>query len=210
MFMASNHIHLIRLWASSEKTHLEILVFCHLLYYILLHSFALLLFLSLVHLLAVKFWPQSNKPYADLSTCFIFHHSQHFLIVATWNARTVNYRVVTLSNLSYLQHHHLYPWSSLQFQYHNRDCQRLWGEALLYQYFHILVWCYCNGNHTSDSCRYQDTHSTIYQLIKHEFCLLCVDCEEVYMKHCVMLNPLTPMSDQGRMSPNNINTISIR
>ena len=60
MFMASNHIHLICLRASSEKTHLEILVFCHLLYYILLHSFALLLFLSLVHLLAVKFWPQSR------------------------------------------------------------------------------------------------------------------------------------------------------
>ena len=111
---------------------------------------------------------------------------------------------------TYLQHHHLYPWSSLQFQYHHRDCQRLWGEALLFQYLHILVWCYCNGNHTSDSCRYHDTHSAIYQLIKHEFCLLCVDCEEVYMKHCVMLNPLTPMSDQGRISPNNINTISIR
>ena len=99
MFMALNHIHLIGLWVSSEKTHLEILVFYHLLYYILLHSFALLLFLSLVHLLAVKFWPQSSKPYADLSTCFIFHHSHHFLIVATWNARTVNYRIVTCDKL---------------------------------------------------------------------------------------------------------------
>ena len=64
-------------------------------YYILLHSFALLLFLSLMHLVAVKFWPQSNELCDDLSTNFIFHHSDLSLIAATWNARTVIYRVVT-------------------------------------------------------------------------------------------------------------------
>ena len=94
-YQDSNPIHLIHLWVSSEKTPVEILVFCHLLYYILLHYFALLLFLSLMHLVDVKFWPQSNELCDDLSTNFIFHHSHHSLIAVTWNARTVIYRVVT-------------------------------------------------------------------------------------------------------------------
>ena len=83
MFTASNHIPLIHLWVSSEKTLWNVGVdvpfpraFCK------------------CKVSASIQWTLSWSFHS-----FIFHHSHHFLVAATWNARAVIYGVVTCIKL---------------------------------------------------------------------------------------------------------------
>ena len=83
MFTASNHIPLIHSWVSSEKTLWNVGVdvpfpraFCK------------------CKVSASIQWTLSWSFHS-----FIFHHSHHFLVAATWNARAVIYGVVTCIKL---------------------------------------------------------------------------------------------------------------
>ena len=98
MLMRPDHIHFPPLHVSAEWT-LPIVVVNYtldtLVYYSLFNPFALLLLFSLKLLVTVEFCSQSNRLFNDLSTSFIFHHSHHLFVAASWYPWHVIFKVIT-------------------------------------------------------------------------------------------------------------------
>ena len=80
MQMRSDDVHLSELFFTAKQRFLVVAVCYRLFDHALFYSFAFLVLVSVKHLVRIQLCSQSNKFFNLFACCFVFEHSNHFLV----------------------------------------------------------------------------------------------------------------------------------